>query len=404
MDSAAQVQTTRRVYRVKLWQRVSYILLGLLFAGTAALLGFLAIQSETSNQAVQLIMVPLFLAAGLYTAAWALRSRLTLDGSRIEVRGAFGERTAERSEIEGIRTVQSRNGSYQQLILKDGRKPITISNGFNTDDDFRAWMQPIPDLDARDRQAVLDEISKDQELGATPEERLRALARARQQSIALLVIATAAALGLNLAPAPFARSCVLALLLAPLIAAVLCWKSPLLFTALKKKSDPRAETSYSLMVAGFGLLFRAGNFHYVSLHAALADIALLSLAMALAYYAPASKSSNRAAFVALLFFALLYGYGGVTAVNAVFDNSPGQVYSAQVVSRHISHGRSTTYYLRLAPWGPVTAEKDVSVPSRIYDASPIGVTMCPELHRGALSLPWFRVTQCFSGTLPITVP
>lgn len=401
MNSIDRVQAVRRVYRVKTWQRVLYVFLALFFLGPGAILGLAAIAPHRQNVGIAVFIAAGFLAAGVYTACWALRSRMTIDATRIDVRGAFGERSLDRSDVEGFRTIQTRYGSYKRLVVKGGQRAINISSSFATDDDFRAWMQEIPDLDDRDRKALLDKISNDQELGATPEERLGALARAKRQNIGLFAIALAAALGVNFGPVALERFCAVVLALAPLVTAYLCWSSPLLFAVFKKKTDPRAETCHALLISGLSLIFENSGRHFVSLQAALSGILVFSLLIAIAYSGPVLKSTNPGAALVVLFLAPLYGLGVTSVSNALFDGSAGNVYSTQVVGQHKNSGRSTTYYLRLEPWGPVETSEDVSVSSHLYYGTSIGDTVCPELHAGSLHIPWFQIIPCATAPQPI---
>lgn len=347
-----------------------------------------------------MVFAALSLSLGAYLLAVALRPRIVIKGTRIDVRGALSARSATVSEIEGTRARPSRYGNLRQLVLKDGSSPITLRAGFKVDDDFRAWMQQIPDLDRRDREALLAEIQQREDLGATPEERLGALARARQKNIALLVLAAAAAAVFNFASAAWVRPCGVALVLAPMVTAWLCWRWPLLFAVFKRKQDPRAETSYGLLIAAFGLLLHMGDFHFLTFRPLLPGMVLLGVITLAGYYRAARSGYGSRVLVAVVFLAAIYAYGTVTMMDSCFDSSTGQPYSTTVLGSRVSRGRSTTYYLRLAPWGPVSVAQDVSVSSSLYRTTQRGETVCLALHPGRLNAPWFRVASCSEARLP----
>ena len=362
--------------------------------------GFLAVSRHGSDIIPAALVAAFLLALAAYFFGVALRSRLVIEGTRIEVRGAFRERSADLGEIEGFAPCSSRYGSFRQLVLKEGRGAISIQSSFKTDDDYRAWFQQIPDLDQRDREALLAEIEKQQDLGATPEERLGALTRANQQNKVLLVVVAAAVAGLNFAPHAWLAPCAVLVMLAPFAAAYLCWSAPLLYTVFKKRSDPRADTSYILMVASLGLLLRMRENHFLSVHPLLPAMAMAAVAIVLAYYQAARAGANRRAILAVFLVAALYGYSAIAVADVFFDSAPGQAFTSQVVGGHVSRGsRSTTYYLRLAPWGPVETADDVSVPSSLYRATHLGDTICLDLHPGRLRAPWFHVAACPSAPL-----
>jgi hypothetical protein len=389
MDLTAQA-ALNRVYRYKWWQKSFYGLFGafFIFGGLGMAGTFLTHPSAASSLSLAV------LALGIYMLLVAFRSRILIDGERIEVRGAFRKCSASLTEIEGFRTLRSRYGSFRQLIVKNNHSPITIRPSFRTDDDFRAWMQQITDLDQRDREALLAEIEQHQDLGATPEERLSALTAAKRNATALLVVAAAAAVGLNFGSKPWQQPCAVVLILAPFATAFLCLRSPLLYTAFKKRADPRGEASYTLLVSSLGLVYGMREPHFLSFKPLIALMALTAFALFIALFRPARKSANRGALLALIGFAVLYGLGAVADSNVFFDQSQGALYTAQVAGHHVTHGRSTKYYLRLQPWGPVQTVEDVSVPSGVYNGAAVGDTVCPELHPGSLHAPWFRVRPC----------
>ena len=120
MSLSLQMNSARREYTVRAWQRAFYILVGI---GLLAVGIFLfTVTGSASDRLLISLVSAVFPAMGIYMLAWATRARLVIDGDRIEVRGAFQERSARIDEIEGFRTISSRNGAYKQLRLKDGRQ------------------------------------------------------------------------------------------------------------------------------------------------------------------------------------------------------------------------------------------------------------------------------------------
>jgi heme-degrading monooxygenase HmoA len=403
MNSLDQATATRHEYRLRIAPKGLLLFFALLLAAVGI---FAAISTSSHPNGSASVMVFLFLLPlSAYMLATVLRSRLVIEGARIEVRGAFRERSADLSEIEGFRTVSSRNGTYQKLYLKDGRGSITLSNSFATDDDFRAWFQQLTDLDKRDRDALLQEISNDQELGSTPEERLSALSTARTWSIFALVIAVAAAAALNFGDAVLRVPSAIVLALVPVAVMLLLQRSPLLYAIVKQKSDPRAELSYAFLVAGFGLVLHNRGIHFVSIRPLLPLIAAVAIVCAVLLYAAAPKAPQAfGRLIALLFFAGLYSYGLAVVADSLADQSPVTAYNVTVIGKHISHGRSNTYYLQLEPWGPIAKPNQVAVSSSAYDATTPGSEVCLQLHPGRLHAPWFQTVPCTVQPVPEVQP
>lgn len=391
-----QAESARNEYGLKAWLKLLYIVLGMLFLVLGSILSPVLI-SPGRDRTFSLMMTPLFVAFGVFMLAQVLRARLVIQGTQIEVRNAFRERVANLGEIEGFRTISTRNGSYTQLCLKDGRGTISIPNTFDTDEAYREWLHRVPDLDQRDRQALLDEISQQADLGATPEERLGALATAKTWGIFTLVVSVVAAVTLNFADESLHLISALVLILMPLVVIMLVWRSPLLYAVSKPKADPRAELGFVLIVAAFGLFIRNRGVHLVSLQPLLWIMGLITVAYIAGFWG--SIRANRSVWgnlVGVLFFAGLYSYGFVVLANTLTDQSQATRYTASVIGKHTSSGRSTSYILELSPWGPIANSNQLSVSSTLYYKTTVGDQVCLDLHSGSLNAPWYRHVSCNS--------
>jgi hypothetical protein len=100
---------SRREYRFRGWKKGLYLLPGGIMLAAGFLIG--AIAALRSALAVGLVVALPFLVFGLYLLIWTLRCSVLIDSNRVEVRGAFLERTAALSDIEGFRMISSRYGS-----------------------------------------------------------------------------------------------------------------------------------------------------------------------------------------------------------------------------------------------------------------------------------------------------
>ena len=403
MQPEQAVMLTRREYAMKTWMKMLYAILGLplilgsYFAATTTAFG--------PSRLASVIPALFFLGGGIYVFAAALRSQLVIDGSRVEVQTAFRERSADLGEIEGYRTIQTRNSSYTQLRLKNGAGTIAVPNIFDVDEDYRRWLAQIPNLDERDRDALLSEIKQSENLGGTPDERMAALATAKTIGIFATVVAIVFAIASNAAPGFLQVLAGALLALSPLWVLVMIRQSPLLYAIFKRKADPRADLAFVLMATSFGYLFAISGVHLVSIK----PLAPLMLAFVVLYCAPVlfvtggiSQLMGRS--IALVFFAGLYGYSLSVALNAHLDKEQVSAYRATVTRKYESHGRSTSYVLYLAPWGPFDGTNRVGVSSRVYRNTAIGDSVCLNLHPGALHAAWFEVVDCSSQPEPPMQP
>jgi hypothetical protein len=89
-----------------------------------------------------------------------------------------------------------------------------------------------------------------------------------------------------------------------------------------------------------------------------------------------------------------YGYGAGLEVNALLDRSTPLNYPVVVSSKRVSRGKSTSYHLGLAPWGPYHTSEEVMVPGWRYRQTQIGDTVCVALRTGALGVAWYTLGSC----------
>jgi len=393
MNTSERATGMRHEYRMKGWYRSFLLIMGAPAVAGGIVMCALAV--KTVSLTLPLMMTALFLGFGIYLIAFGMRSRVIIEGSRLEIHGAFTDRSAEISEIEGYRTISSRNGKYTQIYLTNGRKPLSFSNLFEKDSTFDSWFRRIPNLDQRDRDELLDRISHEEGLGATPQDRLDALSQAKTNSILALAIAGAATVAANWGIPALYDPFSFVLVLIPVALAILLHRAPLLYAVFKRKADPRAELVYALVVASFGLLIRARNIHFVSLQSVGVVIAILVIGYLGAFYHSLFESTSPTrTFFALLLFAGLYAYGAVVVADAVGDASRAAQFAPQVVRKHYTTGRSRSFYLVLEPWGPISHANSLSVSKTIYDKAEPGDRVCVDLRRGRLNASWYMQVPC----------
>ena len=102
---------------------------------------------------------------------------------------------------------------------------------------------------------------------------------------------------------------------------------------------------------------------------------------------------------AVLFFLILtggmYSIGLVNSINALLVQSSPRLYETSVLKKNESHSsKGTSYFLRVASWGPIGYPDDVDVPMRTYNKARVGDPVCYGLHPGFLHAPWYASTSC----------
>lgn len=403
MGSFQQAKGTRREYGIAGSQVVPCLFLGVGFVAGILPISYEAWRDPDRQVGSGILVMGLaLLAMGAYLLTWAVRARLTIDGDEITVRGAFDERSCRVSELAGYRMIARRYRTSPVLYPRDGGHPIDLSR-FATDEAFRLWLEELPNLDALDAKAHLNAIEQSEELGATREDRLGALGRARSWAIGTGAASAVAAGGLIWGPQSWRLPCAMVLWLGPVVAFFLLHRSPLLFTILKRRGDPRAELVFLLIVPGMGLMFGTENVNLVAWAPVLVWMAPVALLVLLAFYHPATSNvQSSGAVVGLLAIGMLYSWGAALSADTFADGTAPKSYAVHVTRKyiHVTSGRnrSTTYYLRTEPWGPYEAPIDrMKVSMTVYRESQPGDVVCVGLRPGLLHAPWFEQVPCESG-------
>jgi len=350
------------------------------------------------------VAIPLLL--GLYFGVSAFTYFLQLDSESVSMGGLLRTRTLRLDSVKGRRKIWTRRGSYLVLYGKNPGDPtLRISRWLNTDGAWNVWLQTVPDLDEVGHRAVLSAIVTSEELGSTPQDRLAKLRQAKTIAIVLSIVAAGAALAAvilahSLSPAAFGLLDMLLILL-PWIAIMIQAPSPLLYASLGSRKDPRPTLLFVLLAPGFGLLVSPfANLQSVAPETLFAYACVPGGLLAILLFLNFRKGPGDTVqnpFVPYVLIALiggLYGFGTVQQANTQLDNSPAQSYTSAILRKTVSHGRSTTYYLTLSPWGPVASPRRISVALSTFNSVRPGDPACITAHEGALHVGWYTVQPC----------
>ena len=393
-----------RRYGLKPWARTMYLLMAAISIGLGILFVELPLSDPSGISNILWGMIAAELLLGAYYLLAASFRFVLLDRESISVSGIFHTRSLRLDEVIGQRRISSRNGPCLVIECRHpGNHRLTISNRFNFDDRFNAWLQTLPDLDAQDREDILNSISAATELGGTRKVRLQKLRSAKQVALILSILTIAAGATLLLLRQSLnltvfgALDIFLALM--PWMAVLLQAFSPLLYSSFAQKQDPRASLLLLIVISSLALLVSPfNNLQEDSLLTLIAYGSIPGLLLAFALHlsatsqdAPTNPPSTR---MALLIFTLAYGAGLAIQADTQLDYSQPRQYQAQVLKKTYSSGRSTTYYLHLNAWDTLGEEKAVTVSRSLYLSVKTGDLVCIAAYDGVLRVGWFTVRRC----------
>ena len=335
-----------------------------------------------------------FAVLGIYLLAAAVFYRVILQADSLEVFEVYRRRTLARREIEGRSHFSNAQGpSGWVLVPKPGfGAKVKLSTFLDTDKEFRTWIHSLPDLDLGKKRAA-------------EQERTEAIASLKNRGFAELPLRRVAR-GLNwlvygLGIASFVirdSSHVLTWMMValPWVVILLVAHFAPFYRFGGPRNSPLPDLSLALIIPGLFLALSAlRRFAPIGWEGPLILTVFGSaLLIGLAFWCDPWLKKHRGTAVLLLILGCSYGYGAGVQVNALLDRSTPQAFRVLVTEKHVSHGKSTTYHLKLAPWGPNVNGQDLMVSLSRYAEIKPGDTVCMLLRPGALRVAWSELGRC----------
>ncbi len=330
----------------------------------------------------------------LYALLESVKGKVILGQGRIIQIEALGKKELLAEDIKGY----TADDTYIRVFPKDPKGPkLKISQYIADNQEILQWVAfHGPNLDLVTFQEEEKQLLSDQTLGLTEQEREATLTQARKVAFWLNGIGYAIMAWLVFYPEPY-RWAVLAGAVYPLVLTLVSFKYKGIFRLNTKNNSAHPSITPGLLAAGIGIALRAlmdvELLRFADILPWVAGVAAFTFAFLLSTTNEFKYTKLKDATIAALIFLLLsfYGYGVSVEANFLLDNSAPQEFEAQVTDKHISNGKTTTYYLTLAPWGPRKEAEDITVTEEYYEQIPAGETIPVLLYSGALDVPYLVV-------------
>lgn len=356
---------------------------------------------EVHNLTQLVIFVGISLAMavlGFWCGAAALLTKiLVLTKQELQVPGIFRSAVIDRAAIAGYRVlnVQGFNVLEVEYARPDTnkKKKAKITMLFKPDEIFEAWFQGIPNFDAIELAASVQEVERDTQLGRSPEERLDNVDRARKIARVLHVIFLAAAGWAIFYPHPYLVMFIVVASL-PWVALWLCWKYKGSFSIDDPgRNSVRADLTGMLLMPGFSLALRALSDVRLVDATKLLFPSVAGLVLMLAVVASVAPVYRTNVVKLVLAASLLCAYpaGSIAIANALFDRNRPETYRLQVLKKRYTTGKGASQYFHVPGWGPHADVNEIQVPRELYRQTETGQTICVQHHPGALRLEWYSV-------------
>jgi hypothetical protein len=278
------------------------------------------------------------------------------------------------------------------------KKRVKVSLYLANTGEITEWLAArYPDLDVAKALEEEKEILANPELGFSEERRETALKSARTKAKYLNVAAACIGAWGFFAPTPY-EYVTIALLVLPLIALFAIKFSNGLIRFDDKKDSAYPSAVYAMavgIVLGLRAILDFSIFDYskVWLPTAMITAAFLFVLMIGNKEFSYKKAKDYLSLVGAVIILAFYSYGVLISLNCVFDSSKPEIFTASVLSKRVSSGKTTTYYLELAPWGPQEKVEEISVDEVVYDRVDEGENVNVYFKKGTLDIPWVVVSD-----------
>jgi hypothetical protein len=363
---------------------------------------FLVWSTAADKPIVRTLVACLLLIAFAAGIAWQLviflTWRVTLAADAIETSSWLNRRRIRRDDIKGLRINDTGQAGRIIVVVASSAIPRKISLALKfmqKDAAFSAWFSGLRNLDAEDLQNSVASIATNAAYGTTPEDRLFRLKWARRIGFALDMVSIALVLWSFIDPRPYPWV-IGGLAALPLLALVLIVISRGLFRIGIGAAHAHANLGTACALPAFAIMLRKMfDLNMVDELPLIAAAAICTMVFIAAIaLADRDLRSRPWMLVGLALCAGAYAFGALGEANALLDRSPSSVLRSQIIDKHITYGKATTYYFRLAPWGTRSEPADVSVSHDLYDRLEPRNSVCLLLRDGALHMPWFIVGAC----------
>ena len=330
---------------------------------------------------------------GLYGLASVFRYRLVLYADRFEYHGVFTSRTVRFDEI--VRTfhpVQQYGHFNISLRLSNGRS-VRISDFGRMDAVLEDWLNSLPNEEVAEANAKRERLLANPTFGATPEVRERAIAVHGRMIWVVNMIAFGLCGWAWFRPTPYA-SCMYALMVAPMVAIVLCALSCRRWEVMGGGPSDRLDISGLAVFPSMLLFLRA--ILDIQLESWLPTLAgaMVAGGAALALCIVADGRFRPTPTMLAAVVCLIYGWGGSVLLNDLLDQARPKIFHVDVLDKHESSGKATSYGLTLTAWGMHPSGEDASVSSDLYQQVKAGDHVCVYLYPGRFGWPYYDADTC----------
>ena len=342
-----------------------------------------------------LLFVSLFFAGISYIFyRMATKTLLSFDGTSISVCSGFATRSALLAEVAGWRRGEK---DTIKLELNSGERSLTIPGNLEQPDEVRNWVkESFTDIEAQLSRDVTEEVIHDERYGLTEADRSRRLRQARKIASYSTLASPVLIFWMFIGPRRI-DPLMIVLLAIPLAAVLLTGYYKGILRLYVSKSKPYPSLLFVFIFAIGAALFGVFGYDIYRIDGRAVKLALVLTLLvtivwaAICRTAAAGEKNLFAVYTGMLLLAGVYSFTALIFSNCAYDRNQPEVLRVAVDGKHTSSGKTTSYFIKLSPWGRFSNGNNVKVSRSYYRVVNIGDSVTVYLHPGKWGIQWYEV-------------
>jgi hypothetical protein len=324
------------------------------------------------------------------------KAKFIIYKNKIVAEGALSTRELMFDEIKGYRIVD------QQIFIESNtthKKKIKISKYFAGTNEIAEWLsENYNDLDQTQVIEETEDILHNDAFGFTKEQREEKLIRARKTATILNWAGGLIAGWAIFYPKPYEYA-MLASIAFPIICLAALKYAKGLIRIDERKGSAYPNIAWAMLSTAIVVCLRAVLNYNIFDHSKMwipaivitAVIFLILISRTTEFNA--KKAKDYVALCCLAIFMFGYSCGAIIILNCMYDKSVPETFNATILDKRTSSGKTTSYYLRLTPWGTQKESDEVSVSKAFYNSVDDNDKVNIYFRKGQFGIPWFVVKK-----------
>lgn len=389
-----------KIYKIaKIWAIIIWITCPFLF-GLGIYLLYTELTDKTnfgSDEFYLIIFVALFLIIGSVLGIIELiKSKLIIDDTYIRYESTFINRELKMNEIKGFRY----DTKFTIIFpIDETKKRIKINEYTANYSEINEYLEEnFINLDSQDINEEQEEIYSNDQFGYGANEIENNLLKANKTAKIINILGGGVGVYTMFIAKPYEISIYSAMLYP-----VLCFAVLKKFNGLIKFDSPKNSAfpsiALGIILPFFALMLRSildfellDYYQIIYIASGLMLISTIILTLSCSNYTSA-KISNFNRIIAYVILSFMYFYSTIVLLNCTLDTSITKTYEAKIIEKTKSEGKTTSYYLRITPWGNQKNSEEYSVSSNFYVTHQIGDEIHVFSRKGFFRIPWIEINE-----------